>query len=206
MEKEIWKSHTDFENYEFSNWGNFRNTKTGKILKNTISDRGYIETQLYSKSKKKRIKVKLHRMVGELFIPIPEDTNKNNINHIDGIKTNNHYSNLEWISNEENIQHAIDTGLRKRSWAQKINEDDVRTIRKIYDETNLSFADIANQFNVTPSTISSIVKYETFNNIDLEKKYQFKINLPDNQEFIKSKRKKIYKKNPQKNFFKKGPL
>lgn len=202
--EEIWKSHPDFENYEFSNWGNFKNIKTEQILKKTISDKGYIETQLYSKSKKKRIKVKLHRIVGELFIPKPENINKNHINHIDGIKTNNHYLNLEWITNEENIQHAIDTGLRKRSWAQKMNENDVRTIRKIYDETTLSITDIANQFNIGYNAIISILKYKTFNNIDVEKKYEFKINQPNNQEFMKSKRKKSYKKNLKKFFLKRG--
>lgn len=191
---EIWKTHPDFRDYEFSNYGNFKSIKTGKILKNSLNEDGYVVTFLYNYAREKRVRVRLHRIVGELFIEKPLDPNKNHINHIDGVKTNNHYSNLEWISNQDNIQHSIETGLRKRSPFQKLNEDDVRTIRQLYDETNLSLNDIGDKFNVRESTIYSIVKYKTFFNVDPDKKYHYKINQNTTKDFLSTKKKKKYTK------------
>lgn len=54
---------------------------------------------------------RFHRMVAFMFVENPE--NKPFVNHIDGNKLNNHYSNLEWVTNQENCQHAHDTGLAR---------------------------------------------------------------------------------------------
>lgn len=54
---------------------------------------------------------KIHRLVAIHFIPNP--LNKKCVNHIDGIKTNNHYSNLEWVTHSENMIHATKLGLAK---------------------------------------------------------------------------------------------
>lgn len=51
-----------------------------------------------------------HRLLGEHFIPNPE--NKPEINHIDGNRCNNSLNNLEWVTSSENKQHAINTGLK----------------------------------------------------------------------------------------------
>lgn len=64
---------------------------------------------LYKNGKQKNISV--HRLVGIMFIPNPE--NKPEINHKDTNKLNNHISNLEWNTKKENIEHAWDNGLCK---------------------------------------------------------------------------------------------
>lgn len=186
--EEIWKSHPDFENYEFSNFGNFKNTKTGQLLKNSISEQGYVVTFLFSKSKQKRVKVRLHRIVGELFIPKPQDPNKNTINHIDGVKTNNYYLNLEWVTNQENIKHSIDTNLRKRSWAQKLTEEQVKEIRELYNETNITISQIVKKYNVNEHSIRALLKYNTYPNVDPDKKYHYKINQTNNTQFLLDKK------------------
>jgi hypothetical protein len=191
MEKEIWKSYHDFENYEFSNYGRFKNTLTGKLMKNSIDDRGYIATQLFSKSQQKRIRVKLHRIVALLFLDSPLNEEKNTVNHINGVKTDNHFSNLEWNTNQENIQHSIDTGLRKRSPIQKLNEDNVRTIRNLFNDTDINLNQLSKMYDISNANTLSVLKYKSWFNVDIEKKYEYsinKLNGVDLWNFYKGKR------------------
>ena len=82
--------------------------KNGKVLKHKIDKQGYHEISLYKDNKNHYFKV--HRLVAQAFIPNTE--NKPQINHIDGNKSNNSVSNLEWATGFENQQHSIKTGLR----------------------------------------------------------------------------------------------
>ena len=54
-------------------------------------------------------KVLVHRLVAETFIPNPH--NLTEVNHINGDKTDNSVSNLEWSSHADNVRHAWQTGL-----------------------------------------------------------------------------------------------
>ena len=60
----------------------------------------------------------IHRIVANAFIPNPE--NKETVNHIDGIKENNHVSNLEWTTHKENINHGFK--LRRERYEQNQNK------------------------------------------------------------------------------------
>ena len=61
-----------------------------------------------------------HQIIALMFIPNPE--NKPYVNHIDGVTTNNAVSNLEWVTQSENMQHARKTGLTN-SKTQKTGSD-----------------------------------------------------------------------------------
>ena len=52
----------------------------------------------------------IHKLVASNYID--NQYNKPQVNHIDGNKSNNHVSNLEWVTQSENIRHAINTGLK----------------------------------------------------------------------------------------------
>ena len=53
----------------------------------------------------------IHRLIAAAYIPNPD--NKPNINHINGIKTDNKIENLDWCTHAENIRHAYGSGLIK---------------------------------------------------------------------------------------------
>lgn len=79
-----------------------------KILKGYKNTNGYMKVNLTKDNKLKGYSI--HRLVALTFILNIE--NKPQVNHIDGNKENNFVNNLEWVTNNENQQHAIDIGLK----------------------------------------------------------------------------------------------
>jgi hypothetical protein len=56
----------------------------------------------------------VHRLVAEVFVFNPRPDIKVEVNHLDGDKHNNYAENLEWVTEAENWEHAMSTGLRSR--------------------------------------------------------------------------------------------
>lgn len=73
-----------------------------KKLKANIDSTGYLFVNLHKN--KKNYKRHIHRLVAEAFIPNPE--NKSDVNHKNGIRSDNRIENLEWATRSENIQHS----------------------------------------------------------------------------------------------------
>lgn len=71
---EIWKN-SDYENYQFSNTGKARNSKTGKILKPYPDKQGYLGIAVYIKESKKQKRIQVQwgsceACLGVFFNPI----------------------------------------------------------------------------------------------------------------------------------------
>lgn len=111
MDREIWKDIEGYNGkYIVSNMGRVaRITKMKGLhyLKGQLNHKGYLRVNLIKKHKYHSFRV--HRLVGLAFIPNP--LNKPQINHKDGNKLNNRVDNLEWVTNEENYEHAIKHNL-----------------------------------------------------------------------------------------------
>lgn len=113
MQEEIWKDVVGYEGlYQVSNIGNVKSLKykhSSKIRKLAFhyTRQGYIRVHLTKNKIDKYLLV--HRLVAEAFISNPE--NLPIINHIDGNKSNNIVTNLEWCTHKHNYQHALKMGL-----------------------------------------------------------------------------------------------
>jgi hypothetical protein len=102
--EEAWKDIEGFEGlYQISNTGRVKSLRKEIILKqhNTPNGYPYIILKVQGIQKNKMI----HRLVALTFILNPK--NKPEVNHKDGNKQNNHVENLEWVTRQENIEHAF---------------------------------------------------------------------------------------------------
>ena len=113
----------------------------------------------------------MHRLVAEAFCDNPHS--KPHVNHIDGNKVNNTASNLEWVTQSENMVHAVVTGLHKPSDKQKavarelgksfrkFTDEQIRKIRQLR-EMDFTCKDIGHWLGVDRTTISLIVNGKTY--------------------------------------------
>lgn len=107
---ELFKVIEEFPNYQISNLGNIKNNKDILLkIGKRISNSGYIQVRL-SKEGKYYYRY-IHRLLAKAFLPNPN--NYRTINHINGNKTDNTLTNLEWASDEQQQRHAFLMGLKK---------------------------------------------------------------------------------------------
>jgi hypothetical protein len=122
IEGEEWKDIEGYEgHYMISNYGRVMSVfkkAENKIKKPRMHKLGYWTLNLIVNYEFKSFVI--HRLVAMAFLLNPE--NKEQVNHIDGVKTNNHVSNLEWVTRSENCLHAFKLGLRTPSSLGKFNE------------------------------------------------------------------------------------
>lgn len=111
---EIWRPIKGYDgDYLVSNLGKVKSLKykNPKILKPRKNSSGYYAVVLCKNSIKKTLYV--HRLVENAFIPNPE--NKPEVNHLNGDKSNNQVTNLDWVTHKQNVQHGWQTGLMENT-------------------------------------------------------------------------------------------
>lgn len=134
--------------------GTIYSAKTNKILSPQLDKNGYEKVQMMSDDGK-RHRYSVHRLILENFNPV-EGMENLQVNHIDGDKRNNSLNNLEWVTCQENINHAIKNNLRaKVNGSAKLTIEQVKEIfiRANNGETNMA---LGTEFGVSPRQIGRI--------------------------------------------------
>jgi hypothetical protein len=140
--------------------------RNGKLLSKHLSNKGYYVVGMWLNGKS--IKFNLHRIIAETYIPNPE--NKSQVNHINGDKLDNRIENLEWVTNQENRNHAVQNKLHAQGEQignSKFTEDDIKWIRENYipHHPQYGMSAMARKLNTYPSTIHKIIHRTRWNHI-----------------------------------------
>lgn len=172
---EQWKPIPGYEGYyEVSDYGNVKSLarigkrKDGtpnpikeKILKPCVNSNGYYYLNLCKDGNTKNVRV--HRLVAISFL----NSSDLQVNHRNGIKTDNRLENLEWVSRSDNSKHAYALGLNKRIAGEKhpfskLTQDQANEIRRKYVRWKYPMMKLAEEYNVNDSIIRRIVKNRSY--------------------------------------------
>lgn len=175
MTIEEWKPVIGYEaSYRVSNLGKVKSIDRtinvngiyrfvkGRVLKTQLSKTGYEKVVLHSKNKAETLLV--HRLVALAFIPNHNQSFE--IDHIDGVKTNNKLENLEWVSRSVNIKRAFNNGLKgvganQRNFIKELGKSSNKELVQLsidgnYIKTWHSLTEASKSLNINPSSISMV--------------------------------------------------
>lgn len=179
----MWKDIYGFEGYyQIDEYGNIRSldrvitdsvghmyTIYGRVMRLRLLPNGYLMIDLRKYGKVYRFYI--HTLVAEHFIGINVGYPKYSIvvNHKDGNKLNNHYTNLEYTTYSGNNQHAYDHNLKAKGenfYNAKLTNEQVIEIKK-NGKGNKTFEEIASRYNVNKATIYDILSGKTWKHINV---------------------------------------
>ncbi len=180
MSGEIWRLCFG-SSYAASSLGRVRRaipaqgTRAGYILSLIARKDRYVGIRLQGKDRRRSFLV--HRLVARAFLgPCPLGKE---VNHKNGIKSDNRIENLEYVTRAQNIRHSFDTGLREfvcriqpekalkigeQNGRAKLTEGDVRTIREAHKDGAVPKV-LASRFGVCVSTIWNIVSRKQWRHV-----------------------------------------
>lgn len=105
QQAEVWKQYLD-TNYEVSNLGNVRNKNTKVVLSQEDTGNGYLCVGLQMDNGVYK-KTRVHRMVAMAFLEFQRTEERNEVDHINGNKSDNSVDNLRWCTHKENMNNPV---------------------------------------------------------------------------------------------------
>ena len=155
----------NYDNYYITKEGKIFSDKRGSLKELSYSNNidGYKSVRLYKNGKVKR--ELLHVLLAKQYIDNPN--NLPVVNHVDGDKTNNNISNLEWCTRSYNTKHSFELGLQKVERGEQrynavLNDKLVREIRTLLKIQGISKT--ARDLGLKKSTVAN-VKYGAWKHI-----------------------------------------
>lgn len=141
--------------YSVSNFGRVKHKFTDhyRLISGSIHSDGYVFVTLHGEQ------FALHRLIAKTF---HRDSYHNNlvVNHIDGNKQNNFASNLEWVTQQENVQHSHDNGFQPKgisTYTGKFTAEQREEIKRLWDSGEKSKREIARMYGVSHTCINDII-------------------------------------------------
>lgn len=179
--EEIWKDISGYEGlYQISNFGRVKslarmvNNNGGfylskeRFLKAGIDSNGYALVVLSKNDKNKSVRI--HRLVAIAFVNNLKNTNI--VNHIDGNKLNNIYTNLEWITSSQNNTHAYKTGLKRPckttgriSKLRKLTYEQALKIKNLYKTKKYTRNQIAQLMNISKYLVNDVLSNKCYKEV-----------------------------------------
>lgn len=163
MTLEIWRDIAGYENlYQVNNFGQIKSLLAKKLLKGRPARHGYLRVALYRDGVPKNYSI--HRLVAAAFLDKRDDQNE--VNHKNGIKTDNYLVNLEWATRSENMQHASLNGyvqVGENKFSSKLKNEDIIKIRQLI--FSKSIFEISNIYGINHKSIRGILLGETWKHI-----------------------------------------
>ncbi len=120
---------------------------------------GYLT--VYPSRDDRRSRVAVHHAVAEAFIG-PRLGRE--VNHKNGIKTDNTAANLEYVTHQQNVEHATRLGLIERGaqrWNARLNEGLVRRIRQLHGN-GVRQSEIVARLGLTRVVVNDVVRGRTW--------------------------------------------
>lgn len=177
--------------YLINEYGDVYSIPRKRLLTKGVDKDGYYDIALQS-NKGGRVTYRIATLVLVTFVGLPPNEMIDvTVNHIDGDRVNNHYSNLEWMD------RGLNSSIGKIKLKGELNNSHILTEKEVLEicelllENKLNLKDIGKIYNVDKTTISNIKRKKSW--IHITKNYSFKIKSQKNRSESKKQREQILK-------------